>query len=61
MGKLVTWLTPAELDREKLRWRRHKGQHGGWDQALWVVLQDEWRRALLSDPSMVVIYAGGAA
>lgn len=57
----MTWLTPAELDREKLRWRRHKGQHGGWDQALWVRVQDEWRRALLSDPSMVVIYAGGAA
>ena len=42
----MTWLTPDALDREKLRWTRWKRQHGGWSQPLWVVLQEEWRRAL---------------
>lgn len=40
------WLSPEQLDLEKLRWRRQKPQHGGFDTALWVTLQDEWRRAL---------------
>ena len=42
----MTWLTPDELDRERLHWRRWKPQRGGWNQGLWIVLQDEWRRAL---------------
>lgn len=43
---IVNWLTPDELDRERLRWRRWKPQRGGWNQGLWVEVQDEWRRAL---------------
>lgn len=42
----MTWLTPSELDREHWRWSRMKPNHGGWDQAFWIGLQDEWRRAL---------------
>lgn len=40
------WLTPAELDLEHWRWVRWKPQRGGFDRALWVVLQEEWRRAV---------------
>lgn len=42
----MTWLTPDALDREKLRWTRWKPQHGDFDQALWVELQETWRLAL---------------
>lgn len=42
----MTWLTPDALDREKWRWRDMNPQHGGWDQSLWVALQEVWRRAL---------------
>lgn len=42
----MTWLTPDELDREKWRWRRQRPQRGGWDQALWVLVQEAWRLAL---------------
>lgn len=42
----MTWLTPAALDLERMRWRRFKPQHGGWNQHLWIALSDEWRRAL---------------
>lgn len=40
----MNWPTPAELDRERMRWVRWKPQRGGWDQALWVALWEQWRR-----------------
>lgn len=40
------WLTPSELDREHWRWVRWKRQKGGWDQACWIVVQEEWRKAV---------------
>lgn len=46
LAEQAGWLTPAELDREHWRWRGMRRQKGGWDQALWVRVQDEWRRAL---------------
>lgn len=42
----MTWLTPDEIDRERWRWRQWKRQHGGWDQPLWIVLQDQWWASL---------------
>lgn len=45
----MDWLTPDELDRERIRWhsREHwRPQKGGWDQRRWIVIQDLWRRAL---------------
>jgi hypothetical protein len=42
----MNWLTPAEVDGERWRWRRWKGQRGGWDTPLWLVLQELWRKSL---------------
>lgn len=41
-----SWMTPRQLDVERTTYRRMKPQHGGWNQALWLVLQDTWRRAM---------------
>lgn len=41
----MRWMSPDELDREHWRWTRWKPQKGGWDQALWLVMQEEWRRS----------------
>lgn len=46
MAEKTPWFSPAALDREHWRWRGMRRQKGGWDQALWVRVQDEWRRAL---------------
>jgi hypothetical protein len=43
---MVTWLTPSELDLHNWQFRGFKPQKGGWDQWLWIRLQDDWRRAL---------------
>lgn len=43
---------PDELDREHWRWLGWKRQHGGWDQPLWIALQEAWRHAIdLNHPS----------
>lgn len=42
----MRWLSPNELDRENFRWTRWKPQHGGWVQSLWIVLQEDWRKAV---------------
>lgn len=43
---MTIWLTPSELDREKWRWRGMRPQRGGWNQPLWIVLQETWRQAV---------------
>lgn len=43
---MPSYLTPSELDLEHWRWVRWKPQHGGWDQPLWVRMQDDWRQAV---------------
>lgn len=40
-----SWMTPRQLDVERITHRRMKPQHGGWNQALWLVVQDTWWRA----------------
>lgn len=42
-GAGMSWMTPDALDRERWRWRRWKPQHGGWNQRLWVAVQEQWR------------------
>ena len=40
---MMPWFSPDALDREHWRWTRWKPQHGGWDQEMWVRLQETWR------------------
>lgn len=42
----MTWLTPAQVDRERMLWRRWRPQRGGWNQMLWIGLQERWRQAV---------------
>lgn len=42
----MPWMTPGALDRERIRWRRWKPNHGGWNQPLWIRLQAAWQRAM---------------
>lgn len=44
-GLTRSWMTPRQLDVERIAYRRMKPQHGGWNQALWLVVQDTWWRA----------------
>lgn len=41
-----SWKTPRHIDVERIAFRRMKPQHGGWDQALWLAVQDAWWRGL---------------
>lgn len=43
---MPSWLTPSELDREHWRWRGMRPQKGGWDQPLWIVVRETWRKAV---------------
>lgn len=44
--RMIAWFSPDALDREHWRWTRWKPQRGGWNQRLWVILQEQWQRAL---------------
>ena len=40
---MMPWFPSDALDREHWRWTRWNPQHGGWDQEMWVRLQETWR------------------
>ena len=44
-------MTPNELDRERWRFRGMKNQRGGWNQSLWIEVQDKWRRVWITQSS----------
>lgn len=43
----MNWMTPAQVDQERVRWRRWKPQRGGWNQSLWIRVQEQWRMEVM--------------